>query len=289
MDNLTEECQNKDQCNTHFMMPGGCVAYYSIMYRRWESMKLGNISGRHTAAAFTIEDEVSPILDSRVQNINVDDWEAISILIQCCVISGDGQKLQLLAKRTLPNLIQTTMVHSTSSTVGVRNLMSKTISSFMDAGEIPTVKVINLKRRPDRALDFMACAVHKEQLIVIKGPSRMRSKSHRSKTNRNKTKKTSCPSNDEGDDKHNFGDYAFDGQCSREELEDQLWQRLENGNGSSLTDFVADKWCPSDLKAFDRVARGDFELVHTSMTEKRKSLYFVSHCKLDGCRKYTLI
>lgn len=276
MDSLTNECENKDQRNNHFLLPGGCVAYYSILYRRWESMKLGNISGRHTAAAFTIEDEVSPILDARVQNIDVNDWQAISILIQCCVISGDGQTLQLLAKRTLPNLIQTTMVHTTSRTVGVRNLISKTISSFIDAGEVPTVRVINLKRRPDRALDFMSCAVHKEQLIVIKGPSRMRSKSLNSKTNRNKTKAINSSLNLEGDDKHNFGDYAFDGQCSREELEDQLRQRLENGNSGTLTDFVADKWRPSELKAFDRVARGDFELVHTSMTEKACTLSHIA-------------
>ena len=275
MDNLTEECENKDQCN-NLLLPGGCAAYYSIMYRRWESMKLGNISGRHTAAAFTIEDEVSPILDARVQNIDVDDWQAISILIHCCVISGDGQTLQLLAKRTLPHTIQTTMVHTASRTVGVRNLISKTISSLIDAGEVPTVRVINLKRRPDRALDFMSCAVHKEQLIVIKGPSRMRSKSLNSKTNRNKTKAIDYSLNVERDDKHNFGNYAFDGQCSREELEDQLRQRLENGNSGTLTDFVADKWRPSELKAFDRVARGDFELVHTSMTEKACTLSHIA-------------
>ena len=43
-----------------------------------------------------------------------------------------------------------------------------------------------------------------------------------------------------------------------------------------MTDFVADKWRPSELKAFDRVARGDFELVHTSMTEKACTLSHIA-------------
>ena len=38
-----------------------------------------------------------------------------------------------------------------------------------------------------------------------------------------------------------------------------------------MSDFVDAKWRPSELKAFDKDARGDFELVHTSMTEKARA------------------
>ena len=51
-------------------------------------------------------------------------------------------------------------------------------------------------------------------------------------------------------------------------------QRLD-GNGT-LTDFVKATWRPSELKAFDKVARGGFELVDTSMTEKACALSHIS-------------
>ena len=223
-------------------------------------MKLGSTSGRHTAAAFTVEDKFSPILDSIVQHVKSNDWQAIDIIIQCCTILGDGLGLLRLAKKVASFMIQSTMAQTRNS-VSIR--LSQLMASTIDASEIPTVRVINLRRRPDRALDFMACAVHKNQLIVIKGPSRLRSK-RLITASRNKAKASCISPNDE--DKEYCGDYAFDGQCSRDELEKQLTQRLD-GIGT-LTDFVEDKWRPSILLAFDKVARGDFELVDTSMTEK---------------------
>ena len=248
------------ECGTLFLLPGCCSAYSSIMCRRWESMKLGSISGRHTAAAFTIEDKFPPILDSLVQHVKSNDWQAIDIIIQCCAILGDGLCLLRLSKKVVPFMIQSTMAQ-TQNSVSIR--LSKLMARLIDASEIPTVRVINLRRRPDRALDFMACAVHKNQLIVIKAPSRLRSK-RLIAASRNKAKASCISPNEE--DKEYCGDYAFDGQCSRDELEKQLTQRLD-GIGT-LTDFVEDRWRPSELKAFDKVARGDFELVKISMTER---------------------
>jgi hypothetical protein len=117
----------------------------------------------------------------------------------------------------------------------------------------------------------MAYAVHKEQLIVIKGPSRLRSKCHNASA-QNKAKASFVSQNDKYEEYQ--GDYALDGQCPRDELEKQLMQRLD-GNGT-ITDFVKAKWRPSELKAFDKVARGDFELVDTSMTEKACALSHIA-------------
>jgi len=159
-----------------------------------------------------------------------------------------------------------------NSTVAMnqRKLLSRTMASLIDAGEIPTVRVINLRRRPDRALDFIGCAVHKEQLIVVKGPAKLRHKSLISARKNVKTPLFIEPNEDE----ECPGDFAFDGQCTRDELEKQVLQRLD-GKGT-LADFVKAKWRPSDLKAFDRDARDGFELVQTSMTEKACALSHIA-------------
>ena len=132
-----------------------------------------------------------------------------------------------------------------------RSLMSRTMTTFIDVGEIPTVRVINLKRRPDRLLDFMSCAT-KEQLVVIKGPI---------------SAKYKLDENEEC-----TGDFAFDGKCSSNELKKSVSDRL---NGA-LSNFVADKWRPGDLRAFDRDAREDSELVQTSLTEKACALSHIA-------------
>mmetsp|Transcript_7385 Transcript_7385/g.16744 ORF Transcript_7385/g.16744 Transcript_7385/m.16744 type:complete len:1271 (-) Transcript_7385:1309-5121(-) len=267
-----KDCRDKGakHSSSPFLLPACCSAYSSIMYRRWGSLKMANTSGRYTAAAFTVQDKFSPIFDLGTENVNPNDWQTIDIIIQCCVLLGDGSRLQRLANKVLPNITQTGIGQINSSmTMHQRKLMSRTLTSFIDGGEIPTVRVINLKRRPDRALDFIECAVHKEQLIVIKGPAKLRRKSLITARKNAKTlfidplEDEECP-----------GDYAFDGQCNRDELEKQLLQRLD-GKGT-LADFVKAKWRPSDLKAFDRDARGDFELVHTSMTEKACALSHIA-------------
>lgn len=246
-----------------FLLPGFCVAYSNIMCRRWESMKLGNTSGRQTAAAFTIEDKFTPILDPILQQVRPDDWRTIDVLVQCCVLLGDGHRLLKLANRVVPTITHAFMGQDINTvSIKERQLMSRTLTALVDAGEVPTVRVINLKRRPDRKYDFMACAVNKEQLIVIQGPSRLR-----------RIPQSSCFTTDNKDEEY-WGNYAFDGQCSREDLEKQLMQRLD-GKGT-LTDFVSAKWRPSELKAFDANARGDFELVNTSMTEKACALSHIA-------------
>ena len=254
-----------------FLLPGCCVAYSNIMCRRWESMKLGNTSGRQTAAAFTIEDKFSPILDSILQDARPDDWRAIDTLVQCCVVLGDGRNLLKLAHRVVPTIMHAFMAQNNNTASSTeRKLMSRTLMSLVDSGEVPTVRVINLKRRPDRKYDFLACAVNKEQLIVIQGPTKLRRKDQIAESRNPKTSRAS-QNNDETEYR---GHYAFDGKCSRDDLEKQLRQQLD-GKGT-VTDFVSMKWRPSDLKAFDEHARGDFELVHTSMTEKACALSHIA-------------
>ena len=266
-----EQHDAKQMNGTQFLLPGCCSAYTSIMCRRWESMKLGNTIGRHTAAAFTVEDKFSPIIQSVMQYIKSDtDWQTIDILIQCCVLLGDGHSLQRLVDRVVPTLLEQAGMpcqrRRLTRTQQIRT--SRTLSSIIDAGEIPTVRVINLRRRPDRALDFMACAVHTEKLIVIKGPVKLRQHALISSKKNKNTKLIHTNDNEEA----NKGDYAFDGQCHIDELEKQLEQRSDGR--CTLSDFVNAKWRPIDLKAFDTDARA--KSVHTSTTEKACALSHIA-------------
>lgn len=253
-----------------YLLPACCYAYTKLMCQKWDFMKLGNTVGRHTAAAFTVEDKFSPILQSMIQqqlqHTNegsvLEDWQTIDVITQCCILLGDGCSLQKVVSRVIPNLIQLAGMpqQRRSLPISQRIQTSRMLSSFVNAGEIPTVRVINLKRRPDRLLDFMASAVNVHQLLVVKGPGRLK----RAIT------KNFISMNEEDDEQY----YAFDGQSSRDDLEQQLQQRLD-GKGT-LSDFVKAMWRPSELKAFDRDARDDFELVSTSTSEKACALSHIA-------------
>ena len=279
--NGVKEIQEKDEQHgaeqrngTLFLLPGCCSAYTSIMCRRWESMKLGNTIGRHTAAAFTVEDKFSPIVQSVMQYTKSNaDWQTIDILVQCCVLLGDGHSLQRLVDRVVPTLLEQAGMPCQRRQLTRKQQIqtSKTLSSIIEAGKIPSVRVINLRRRPDRALDFMACAVNTEKLIVIKGPAKLRQPAAIISSKRNKN--TICIHTNDNEEAIK-GDYAFDGQCHIDELEKQLEQRSDGR--CTLPDFVNAKWRPNELKAFDTDARDDFELVHTSMTEKACALSHIA-------------
>ena len=252
-----------------YLLPACCSAYLTILSRKWETMKLGNITGRNTAAGHTVVDQLTPIFDT-FGNISANDYPTFDIAVQVFVLLGDGCRLQELVDRVLPYLVQEVATSRETPTINTakRCLMSRAMTALIDAGEIPTVRYINLERRPDRALDFMGGAVHREQLIVVKGPARLRRKALVAAGQNAKIPLTG------NEEEEHTGYFAFDGLCSHDELEEQLKTRLD-GKGS-LSDFVNAKWRPSELKAFDRNAREGFQLVPTSMSEKACALSHIA-------------
>ncbi|KAL9182178.1 hypothetical protein ACHAXT_012830 [Thalassiosira profunda] len=266
-----ESCNDANANSSPFLLPACCSAYSITMGRKWQTMKLGDASTRREAVASAIEDKFDPILESIANHARPDDWPTIDIVVQCCVLLGDGRRLLRLAMKVIPSLTRLVMApgDGTDASMENRRLVSRTMASLVDACEIPTVRIINLERRPDRALDFMGCAVNREQLIVIRGPTKLRPKSHILSSENAKSYAASREN-----DEDCLGGFAFDGKGTQRELESQLKQRMD-GKGA-LKDFVADQWRPSDLKAFDRDARDDFKLVRTSNTEKACALSHVA-------------
>jgi hypothetical protein len=256
---LTLQKHSKDDCDqtaaSLSVFPMYCSIYMNLISRKWETMKLSSGTGRHTAAAFTMIDQFSPILESAIHLTKPTGWMSLDPILQCCVLMGNCPNLLRIAAEILPTIsesILTNTKYQSSESIHRRSLMSRVIATLIDAGNIPTVRVINLKRRPDRRLDFMSGA-SKEQLIVCQAPITLKHQPN----NKN----------------HVFtGGYAFDGKSSYNELRKMVFDRLSR----SVSDLVADKWIPGDLRAFDNDARNDSKLVSTTLSEKACALSHIA-------------
>mmetsp|Transcript_12902 Transcript_12902/g.30499 ORF Transcript_12902/g.30499 Transcript_12902/m.30499 type:complete len:1175 (-) Transcript_12902:33-3557(-) len=254
-----ELSDNSRQLPARFLLSAYCVVHKSIATRKWETLKANSHGGRHTAAAYLVkESSSSPVLDELLgARFNRDDHLLIYQLIECFMLLGDGTNLKRLAKKMLSSIVQSQFSNGRRD-----EAECQTMKLILNAASLPTVRVINLERRPDRALNFFAGAI-REELVVMKGPRMLQRRS---------IEPSRQPFSPHDQEEHGF--FAFDGQCSREELESQLDKRLL-GKGR-LSDFVVTKWRPSELKAFDRNARDDFAEVHSSMTERACALSHIS-------------
>ena len=252
------------------LLPAYCFAYSSIMSKKWESIKLADsFSGRYTAAAFSIKNEFPSILEAAANivvssAISIPVHEEIDALVQCYKVFGDALRLFRFAKRVLSLL--KTIDGSDDLVANSRRSMSRLMQSLLDAGSIVTVRVINLERRHDRMLDFMECAVKSERMLVMKAVGKLKPK--RSVLN----SKGTNPIRDEGDE--HGGDFAFDGQCRKNELETKVADATR-GN-CVLSDFVKEEWKPSELNAFDKNAGSDFKDAYTTTSEKACALSHVA-------------
>jgi GR25 family glycosyltransferase involved in LPS biosynthesis len=250
------------KCRLFLLLPACCFAYNSIMSRRWESIKLDCAStGRHTAAAFSIKNEfmdvVAKTCESETDLMNVD----IDAIIQCYKLVGDAAGLHGFARRILSTM---KAAEEICSNVGRKRLDTATIMPpLLDAAASVTVRVINLERRPDRLLDFIERAVKSERMLVMRGVAKLKRKSCVS-VHKNAT--AVCE-----EDEYNF---AFDGQCSKDELETRIAQ-MTNGSGA-LSDFIQEEWKPSELSAFDKHAGSEFEDAHTTTSEKACALSHIA-------------
>lgn len=253
------------------LLPACCFAYNSIMSRKWEFIKLASsVSGRHTAAAFSIKHEFSSILAAAADVVfgleeSETDWAHMNVVvIQCYKLLGDALGLYRFAKRILSSL---NAVEEYSSLVAShRPGIYRIISSLLDAAAITTVRVINLERRRDRLLDFMECAVCSERMLVMKGVANLKRKSSVSIC---KKAASIC-----GNEQASTGNFAYDGKCSQDELERKIAQSME-GN-CALSDFIQEKWKPSELSAFDKHAGSDFKDAYTTTSEKACALSHIA-------------
>lgn len=170
--------------------------------------------------------------------------ELTKLILQCCILSGDGARAY--------QVVQSICNHRYSSSCRERRALVEVIAGF------PIVRVINLKCREDRLKQFTTHA-RRSQLLAVLAVSPLLGK-------------TPEPNSQE---LSFWGLHAHNGKdMGHLMFEQQIASSLQNGK--NLTDYVATHWRPSDLSAFDVNARGDGNLVRTSVSERACALSHIS-------------
>lgn len=189
-------------------------------------------------------DFMRQLLENHVLESIKEDSEFYLFVVRCSIILSDG-RLAITAVEFLLRQVVTTDVMNT--------LPLSVIRQLHDIGlRYPLIRVINLRRRPDRLRAFLNQARH-EELLVILGVSSLLSNEERIR----------------------FCDhYAYDGQGNHLDFEKTVMKQL--GNELILSSYVSTHWRPSDLRAFDTFARRDDAQVRMSPSERACALSHIS-------------
>jgi len=284
-----------------------CRAYRSIRRYRWDSVPLEGRRNGPVSSELIQLDQIYAHLDNvmgwlsrpnkhqKDQNLDILRWEVISAIARCSVTLADGHLAFRIGSwfasprissgsndeyrhgieegksLTMPRTISTMSRDD-------KQRIAMVMSTIVDVCEHPTVRVINLKRRPDRLLNFLAQA-QREQLLVVRAIPKL-----------GLSEEDESPLSSISDEDQDFvnketdlcwGEYAFDGagnECtSMLVFDERMAERL--GSYPHISAFVGIKWRPNDLKAFDTEARNDTALVPMSTSERACALSHISSWK----------
>jgi len=167
----------------------------------------------------------------------------VSTMLRCCLILSDAIRANCITKISLRN-------PSKSRAKRVDELRM-----IIDIGEHPSVRVINLKSRPDRWNNFMIQA-QREQLLTVRAVATLAEKGQ------------DLP---QDDDQLYWGSHAYDGtNIGQLGFEKRMQPYL--GSNEVITKLVEQYWSPKKLKAFDSLARDDVEQVLMNPSERACAL-----------------
>jgi GR25 family glycosyltransferase involved in LPS biosynthesis len=192
---------------------------------------------------------VNSILTKDLDSVPV---STLNVAFRSCHITGDGRSLFRLS-----SWLMTALSDKKDENVSFQHLLGILESSC----HALTVRVINLRRRPDRLALFMSQAML-HRLIVVKGVTDVL---HRTRP--------------EGESHFALegliGGFAIDGQGKAAEVEKTLIN-LVGGNPEDLNRLVETHWFPNELKPFDRAAPSADRRVLISPSEKACALSHIA-------------
>jgi hypothetical protein len=194
-------------------------------------------------------------------------WHLVGALLKCCSLVSNGE----MAVEAFDSLLRFDDVLAGAekpllSCPDVKSMMVtiETVST------VPTVRVINLKRRGDRMRLMMAQSMH-AGVLVLKAVAALESNWGEDKPDaKGRATAENCDA-----DQNLFGGHAIDGKLKLDDLSAQIFQDASKGIDYRrlIEAYVSPKWRPHDLKAFDRLANDDESaLVRLSDTERACAL-----------------
>jgi hypothetical protein len=185
---------------------------------------------------------ISSLLDL-TYNFESAPMDVLRTGLECAEILGDGK----MACSAMKYLLE----RSAMTEPGLLDVLaSKQLYYCVHAlCDVPMVRVINLQRRNDR-LDAFRSQILRENLFSILAVPTNAFDPH------------DAPSQVEG---FMYDGYAIDGGGRKAEVHERITLLL--GGPSRLQSIVCGKWCPNDLKPFDKDAPSDEGLVKMSDSE----------------------
>eukprot|EP00980_Cylindrotheca_fusiformis_P015976 scaffold4690_cov116-Cylindrotheca_fusiformis.AAC.6 len=174
------------------------------------------------------------------------------IVLTACMELADGEVALQLAK----------LLMSQSKTTLEGASLANLLNTVETLGQLPTLKIINLERRPDRLAHFLAQAVH-QGIMVMRAVA-------------------DIVTDDSAEKKDHWfgGAHALDGGNGRPvEIELRLSKQIGCEDQEGLNGYVDTHWRPNDLKVFDTEAPNSLDLVRISSSEKACALSHIASWK----------
>ena len=239
-----------------------------IQHFQWEVSCMDALKMNLVSSEMADDERIAVIIDQMTilysQLDNFDSGKELSkhihalgsSVLKSCLVLGDGLRAYKAASLILP-----TLMNGQYPACDCSNELKSTLL----LAEIPVIRIINLKCRPDRWKNSIVQA-QRHQLFTVLGVADLCLYSP--KDSDEKCKETMY-----------WGGYAHSGkEYTHSDFDIYVSQKLKlcNNRKQSVDDFVATHWRPKDLKAFDRFAIDDDKLVRASVSERACALSHVS-------------
>ena len=199
-------------------------------------------------------------------------WDLSAIILQCCCLVSNGELAFEVVQLLLAlgqSLCKGKALNKDRSPMRIPKTLIETME---EAAEIPFVRVINLERRKDRWISFVAQSME-SSVLVARGVTL--SADWEEKDSLVDDRRALQAMDGERKRSDLYGGFAFDGHFPLEEIASKMFKAT-----GDLGEYVAPRWRPHDLKPFDTKATDDENaLVRISDSERGCALSHIQTWK----------
>lgn len=199
-------------------------------------------------------------------------WDLSAIVLQGCCLVSNGELAFEVVQLLLAFgqfLRKGNAKNEEENPLRIPKNLTETIK---EAAEIPFVRVINLERRKDRWISFVAQSME-SSVLVARGVTL--STGWEEKDSQVDHQRALQAMGDERKRSDLYGGFAIDGHLTLEEITSQVFKAR-----GDLEEYVAPRWRPHDLKPFDTKSTDDENaLVRISDSERSCALSHIQTWK----------